>query len=154
MDKETKSKMIESFALLFLLSHRFEYVADSELRRDDLTTKQFLALVAIEKAYDHPPSIKEVADVLSTTHQNVKQIAVQLQKKGFVTIEKDAQDKRKLILQVTHKNREYWDSAAQRHEQIISALFGCLNDGEIGQFHELVSKLIVNTSSVYQKAGP
>ncbi len=149
MQEETRRKMLDAFALLFLLSHRFEYVADNELQKDELTTKQFLAIVAIEKGFVHPPSIGEVASVLSTTHQNVKQIALQLEKKGFVIIERDQQDKRKLVLKVTEKNKQYWNSTAQRHEATIRSLFSPLTEEEIHSFYELVTKLLVNLDNVY-----
>ncbi len=152
MQDETKTKMFDAYALLFLLSHRFEYLTDKELAKDGLTTKQFLTIVTIGKAFGYAPSLKEVAAVLSTSHQNVKQIALQLVKKGFIKIEEDEQDKRKLVLKLTQKNKEYWDSTAQRHEATISSMFNALNDEEIQVFHRLISKLLASTDIVYKKA--
>jgi DNA-binding MarR family transcriptional regulator len=152
MQDETKSKMFDAYALLFLLSHRFEYLTDKELAKDGLTTKQFLTIVTIGKAFGYPPSLKEVAAVLSTSHQNVKQIALQLVKKGFVKIEEDEQDKRKLVLKLTQKNKEYWDFAARRHEAIIRSMFNALNDKEIQVFYNLISKLLASTDIVYKEA--
>ena len=91
---EVTEPRIDSFPLLLFLSRRLEYIADSELKKDDLTTKQYLTVVVIETLYDHSPSISELAQSLSTTHQNIKQIALQLQKKGFIKIERDENDKR------------------------------------------------------------
>lgn len=59
-----------------------------------------------EKAFDHYPSIQEVADVLSTTHQNAKQLATQLESRGFLKIERDNDNRRILRLRVTDSCRE------------------------------------------------
>ena len=83
--------MADSFGYIFLLSRRFEYITDQVLVKDDLTTKQLLALIAIEEGFETLPSITQLAEVLSTTHQNIKKIALQLEKKGFVEIIKDEQ---------------------------------------------------------------
>ncbi len=152
MREETDRKMFDAFALLLLLSHRFEYIADNELQKDGLTSKQFLTLAAIERGFNHSPSISEVAASVSTTHQNIKQIALQLKKKGFIRIEKDLEDRRRWVLKVTEKNREYWDSRAERHGELIRSLFNSLSGHETHSFHALISKLLVNTDSIYRTA--
>ena len=141
---------IESFPLILFLSHRIEYITDSELRKDDLTSKQFLVLVAIERLYDRPPSISELAESLSTTHQNIKQIALQLQRKGFISMRKDEIDKRRRRLEVTNKNKEYWDSRAKEHETIVLSLFDSLPDKEVVDFHSFLLKLVAGTEKQYK----
>jgi len=144
--------MMDAFAMVFLLSHRFEYIANKTLRRDELTTKQFLTIAAIEKGYDHPPSVSEVGEFLNTSHQNVKQLAEQLEKKGFIKIEKDPSDKRRLLLTVTDKNKRYWESKAEEHIAEVKRLFDALTQREIDTFYNLISKLLENTSNAYADA--
>ncbi len=152
MKDEIDRNVFDAFGLLLLLSHRFEYIADNELQKDGLTSKQFLTLASIERGFGHPPSISEVAASLSTTHQNIKQIALQLKKKGFIRIEKDSEDKRRWILKETEKNRDYWDSRAERHGELVRSLFSSLSRNETHNFHALVSKLLENTDSIYRNA--
>ncbi len=152
MKEETRQKMFESFARLFLLSHRLEYISDQELKKDDLTVKQFLTIAVIEKMFDEPPSISQVAEALSTTHQNVKQIANQLDRKGFIKIERDERDKRRLLLKVTRKNKEYWESRAEEHERFITSLFSSLNDDEIHMWYSIIMKLLEHTEQAYRNA--
>jgi len=148
---EITEPRIDSFPLLLFLSHRLEYIGDSELKKDDLTTKQYLTVVVIENLYDHSPSISELAQSLSTTHQNIKQIALQLQKKGFIKIERDENDKRTWRLNVTEKNRAYWNSRAKEHEAIVRSFFASLTDTEIQTFSTLLLKLIMGTNETYRK---
>ena len=148
---EVTEPRVDSFPLLLFLSHRLEYIADSKLKKDDLTTKQYLTVVVIENLYDHSPSISELAQSLSTTHQNIKQIALQLQKKGFIKIERDESDKRTWRLNVTEKNRAYWNSRAKEHEAIVRSFFASLTDSEIQTFSALLLKLIMGTNETYRK---
>jgi DNA-binding MarR family transcriptional regulator len=144
--------MADAFAMVFLLSQRFEYITNKVLEPDGLTTKQFLTIAIIERGFDAPPSISQVGDYLSTSHQNVKQIAEQLQRKGFIKIEKDPNDRRRLLLKVTKKNREYWDSKAPEHVVEVKKLFDSLTQEEIDMFYTLITKLIDGTSKVYSDA--
>jgi DNA-binding MarR family transcriptional regulator len=148
---EVTEPRVDSFPLLLFLSHRLEYIADSELKKDDLTTKQYLTVAVIENLYDHSPSISELAQSLSTTHQNIKQIALQLQKKGFIKIERDESDKRTWRLKVTEKNKAYWNSRAKEHEAIVRSFFASLSDSEIQTFSTLLLKLIMGTNETYRK---
>jgi DNA-binding MarR family transcriptional regulator len=101
--KETR-KLAEIFGYLFVLSQRFKYISDSFLKKDNLTTKQLLMLIAIGNVFDSDPSVSEVAEVFSTSHQNVTQIALNLQKHGFVEIVKDERDRRRRLLKLTEEN--------------------------------------------------
>ena len=152
MKKETKKKVFDLYGSIFLLSQRLKYLTDKELKKDQLTTKQFLTIAAIEKLFDYPPSINEVAEVLSTSHQNIKQIANQLEKKGFILIERDEKDRRRLRLKVTEKNRRYWDFRAEESEKFVLSLFSSLDEDEIHRFHSLVTKLLADTDAIYKNA--
>ena len=134
--------MVESFGFIFLLSRRFEYVTDQTLAKDGLTTKQLLTLIAIERGFETIPSISQVAEVLSSTHQNVKKIALQLEKKKFIEIVRDEKDKRRLLLKTTQKNQEYWNSRAPEHLSEIQNLFSPLTSEEIHNFNKILRKLL------------
>ncbi|MBY8998651.1 MAG: hypothetical protein KGD60_13055, partial [Candidatus Thorarchaeota archaeon] len=69
MSEETVQRMADAFAMVFLLSQRFEYITNKVLEPDGLTTKQFLTIAVIERGFDPPPSISQVGDYLSTSHQ-------------------------------------------------------------------------------------
>jgi DNA-binding MarR family transcriptional regulator len=146
--------MADTFAMVFLLSQRFEYIANKSLSKDGLTTKQFLTIATIEKGFYSPPSVSQVGDILSTSHQNVKQIAEQLQRKGFIQIEKDPNDRRRLLLKVTKKNREYWDIKAEEHIAVIRGLFESLTQKEIDMFYALISKLVKSTFKSTEMPNP
>ena len=152
MSEEYIQAMADSFGYLFLLSRRFEYITDQILKKDGLTTKQLLLLIAISRGFSEPPSVSQVADILSTGHQNIKQIANQLEKKGFIKLVRDENDRRKWIFTITNKNHEYWDSKAKEHTQAMFSLFQTLTPSEVDQFSKLVMKLVEGTDEAYKQS--
>ena len=152
MNEMNVQDMVESFGFIFLLSRRFEYVTDQVLSKDGLTTKQLLALIAIDRGFEALPSISQVAEILSTTHQNMKKIALQLEKKEFIEIIRDDKDKRRLLLKTTKKNQEYWDSRSSEHLQAIQGLFSSLLADEVHSFNLLLKKLLEGIEATYRNA--
>jgi DNA-binding MarR family transcriptional regulator len=152
MSEEFVQAMAESFGYLFLLSRRFEYITDQILKKDGLTTKQLLVLIAISRGFEEPPSVSQVASVLSTSHQNVKQIADQLEKRGFVRLVRDEKDRRRWLLTLTEQNQEYWESRDKEHSTAMLSLFKSLTPDEIEQFSRLIRKLVEGTEEVYTES--
>lgn len=152
MSEEFGQAMAESFGYLFLLSRRFEYITDQVLKKDGLTTKQLLVLIAISRGFDEPPSVSQVASVLSTSHQNVKQIAAQLEKRGFVRLVRDENDRRRWLLTVTQRNQKYWESRDKEHSAAMLSLFKSLTPTEVEQFHRLLRKLVEGTEEKYAES--
>lgn len=151
MEKIPRPEAFEIFGRIFFLSNRLEYLGDNDLRKDGLTTKQWQLIAVTGKYFIHPPSVSEVAEVLSTTHQNVKQIALKLQEKGFILIEKDEKDKRVLRLRLTEKNTKYWESKSTEDVAFISSLFYGLTDQEIHKLYELLNKVQKNIDTKYNE---
>lgn len=146
---EINQKVFDVFGSIFLLSQKLQYITDYELGKNDLTTKQFLVLAAVDTAFDDPPTLNEVAMALSTSHQNVKQLANQLRKKGFMEYMKDPSDRRKLLLKTTEKNRVFWDNHAKENMDFFKKLFGELSRDEIDQLYILLSKLMASFDRFY-----
>ena len=138
--------------VLFLIQQRWGYVIDKELAEGRLTNKQWLMTVIIEKAFKHDPSIREVADALSTTHQDVKQLASRLESRGFLKIEQDENNRRILRLKITDECRRYWESRITEDYKAISSLFKALDNSEVKSLFEIMSKLEKTSEDLYQEA--
>ena len=94
-DKVNFTGIESSYFLLGLLSafeNRFQAMADSSIK--EISWKQFFAIICINLCKDSP-TVKELAEIMGSSHQNVKQILLKLEKKGFVSILVDDKDKRK-----------------------------------------------------------
>ena len=140
------------YRMVFNLSQRFQYLTDDILRKDNLTAKQFHLSAIIDQSFADPPSVKEVANIMDTSHQNVKAIANQLQRKGFLQIEKDPDDRRRQLLKLTEKSRQYWDSQAKVGEDFMLSLFDALSDEELVALSTMYTKLLMGTEDQYRSA--
>lgn len=96
-----------SYFLLGLLSafeNRFQAVADSTMK--EISWKQFFVIICINMCKEKP-TVKELAEIIGSSHQNVKQILLKLEKKGFVSITVDENDKRKQRIELTDYCKEF-----------------------------------------------
>ena len=113
----------ESYFLLGLLSafdNRFQAVADRMMQ--EVSWKQFFAIICINMCKESP-TIKELAEIMGSSHQNVKQILLKLEKKGFANIIADGQDKRKQRVVLTQKCMEFCLANDEKSMQAITTMF-------------------------------
>ena len=118
-----------SYFLIGLLSafeNRFQAVADSTMK--EISWKQFFALICINMCKEKP-TVKELAEIMVSSHQNVKQILLKLEKKGFVSITADESDKRKLRIELTEYCKEFCAKNDEMAMNIMRKMFeGVLNE--------------------------
>lgn len=137
--------------ILFLIQQRWSYIINKEFAKDNITTKQWLMLVIIGNAFDHAPSMQEVADAMSTTHQNVKQLATRLEDSGFLKIERDPNNKRILRLKFTQQCYQYWEKRNEGDVKSITALFEVLSEEEVKSLFSIMNKLENLSQSQYNE---
>lgn len=88
------------YGMLFSLSNRIQTIGDKEFK--DITMKQHFLMIVLEM-FKQPPTLKEMGELIGCSYQNVKRMAVHLQREGYLNIEQDISDKRKLLLVSTGK---------------------------------------------------
>lgn len=140
MDVIDKKKFI--FGTIFLIANRLQVLGDHYLGKDDITTKQWFLNVMISQFGDNPPTLSEVAELMGSSRQNVKQLALKLEEKGFLTIRKDELDARALRLKLTEKSKEFWEKRAKQDDEYIEDLFGDFTSEEIEVMNKCFRKLI------------
>lgn len=120
-----------SYFLLGLLSafdNRFQAFADSTIK--EISWKQFFAIICINVCKDKP-TVKELAEVMGSSHQNVKQILIKLEKKGFVQISVDENDKRKQRIELTDYCKEFCKKNDEVSENIINKMFDGISNEQL-----------------------
>lgn len=138
--------------VLFLIQQRWGYIINKKLSEDRITTKQWLMMIVISNAFNHAPSMQEVADAMSITHQNVKQLAVRLEDRGFLKIERDPSNRRILRLKVTEECHKYWEKRTPEDIKSVNTLFRGLEDNELKTLFEIMGKLEKISANLYQEA--
>ena len=130
---------LKTYRLLVVVANGLRTLTDRLFAEDGLTTQQ-AALLTVAKAHG-APSFSECATVLATSHQNVKQLALALERKGFLRIVKDREDGRVRRLVATAKNDRYWAARnPSDHEEVLRA-FARLSPAEARTLFRLLRKV-------------
>jgi DNA-binding MarR family transcriptional regulator len=130
---------VRSFRLLTFIGQRFRHFFDQRLRAEKLTTQQGFLLTLVRKL--DRPSLGQVAAAMTTTHQNAKQIAVALERKGMLSIVADKQDARMRRLEATPAGRSGWDHRNEEDFAAIGDVFAVLSPKERATLVALLARV-------------
>lgn len=115
---------IESpYFLLGLLSafdNRFQAIADKLI--GEISWKQFFTIICINLCKENP-TLQQLADVIGTSHQNCKQLLLKLEKKGFVALETDPDDRRKQRIHLTEYCLAFCEANDENSQRIMQQMF-------------------------------
>lgn len=136
---EDGATRIRTFRLILLLAQELRTLMDQQLRPDNLTTQQ-AALISVVDAIGRP-SLSQAAAALGTTHQNVKQIAEALARKGFLEIVRDEQDGRIRRLATTRRSHHTWRRRMTADQELVLAWFSALTQREAQTLFALLLRL-------------
>jgi len=130
------------FGLLFALQNRLQAVGDTFY--DEITCKQFFLMACMNLFQGEAPTVQDLAQVMGSSHQNVKQILNKLVKKGFVRVEPDEEDRRKLRISLTEYAALTGEKYRLKEEEFMKGLFDGVEAKEAKQAFLTLSKLEVN----------
>ena len=134
--------------LLSALDNRYQAAADAFFK--EITWKQFFAIICINLCRE-APTINELSDVMGSSHQNVKQILLRLEKKGFVSTIVDKKDKRKQRIIVTDAARTFLeenDNNGQQSQYIIGRIFEGIDEKSLMGTIQTIMKMERNLSEL------
>ena len=137
-----------SYYLLGLLSafeNRFQAMADSMMK--DISWKQFFAIICINMCKE-PPTLKELSDVLGSSHQNVKQILLKLENKGFIEFKSDDADKRKQRIVLTKKCMDFCEKNNDMSFVVMEKMFAGISEKELKTTINTITKIEKNLTGV------
>ena len=132
--------------LLSAFENRFQAVADSFF--EEITWKQFFAIICINLCRESP-TINELSEVMGSSHQNVKQILNKLEKKGYIQIDSDEEDRRKQRILLTDKTRGF----CKEHDEGSKAVVGKIFEGIEPKQVAITIKTIMQMERNLEKVG-
>ncbi len=130
------------FGLLFALQNRLQTVGDTFY--EEITSKQFFLMACMNLFQGEAPTVQDLAQVMGSSHQNVKQIINKLEQKGFVKVEQDEEDRRKLRLSLTEYAAVTGEKYRAKEEEFMTGLFEGVTEEEAKTVFYILSKLEVN----------
>lgn len=114
--------------LISAFENRFQAMADRAM--GEISWKQFFAVICINLCKESP-TINELAEIMGSSHQNVKQILLKLEKKGFISFSQDEKDKRKQRIGLTEFCREFCGKNDSESIRIMKNLFDGVSEEQL-----------------------
>lgn len=137
-----------SYYLLGLISafeNRFQAMADSTMK--EISWKQFFAIICINMCKE-PPTLKELSDILGSSHQNVKQILLKLERKNFIEFQTDESDKRKQRIILTDSCRRFCEKNNEMSINIMGKMFDGIPEKDMVTTIQTITKIESNLKSL------
>jgi DNA-binding MarR family transcriptional regulator len=131
--------MQQTYSTLFSIANKIQVVGDRYLKR--LTSRQLMAMIAIVHLPEGETSLNNIARMLGTTKQSVKQIISILEKKGYVVSVPNSQDKRAVNIKITNSGDQVLFESNELGLEYLAYLFHDFSVEEIEALWSLLKKL-------------
>ena len=142
---------VRTFRLIVVVAQELRTLMDQLLRADGLTTQQAAMITVVDML--GTPSLSQAATALGTTHQNARQLADALERKGFLQISTDEADARVRRLSTTAKSDSYWRDRSAADQQQVLDWFSDLTPAEAQTLFKLLAKVEHRARAVLTQAG-
>ena len=127
------------FGLFFAFHNRLQAAGDSFY--EEITCKQFFLLACMNLYPEEAPTANELAKTMGCSRQNVKEILNSLEKKQFVRLETDENDKRKKRVYLTEQARLVGAKYQQKEIEFLRHLYEGISDEEVDSAYSIISKI-------------
>ncbi len=134
------------FGTIFTLSNKLQLLGDKIDAK--LTVKQWLFLAGVLRCDNDTPTLSEIAACIGSSRQNVKKLALILEKQGFVLMEKDVRDARALRIRLTDACKAHLKQREQAESRFIEELFYNYGAKELSLLSEGLKKLENNAKEM------
>ena len=136
------------FGSFFVLSNKLQILGDQMDKK--LTVKQWLFLAGITKCESNAPTLSELAARIGSSRQNVKKMAVILEKQGFIVMNRDDKDARMIRVSMTDFCKEYLGKREQIELFFIKEVFEGFEPRELAALSGAIHKLERNINRKMQ----
>lgn len=126
------------FSGIFIQENKLHAVYD---RYNELSCKQWL-LLAVSQAFEENPDLSKLANAMGCSRQNVKKLAIKLEKEGLVRLEKSNVDKRSLLLIKTKKGIDLCKKNESIGDNVHKVFFKDFSESEIITYYNLSKKIM------------
>ncbi|MEN6390481.1 MAG: MarR family transcriptional regulator [Syntrophomonas sp.] len=140
------------FALLLITSNKMNTLLEREFKEFDVTTKQWFLSETIRSLFDIPPTLKELASEMGSSYQNIKQVALNLQQKGLLKLEKDKKDARVTRLRLTEQSYDFWKKTDPKGSVFRENMFKEMNKTDIAATRTLLERILINLTEIENAA--
>lgn len=153
MERETLLQGMDTryalFGTFFAFNNRLQATGDAFF--EEITCKQFFLIICLELFGENAPTIRELAEVMGSSHQNVKQIADKLEQSGFIRQTKDKEDRRKIRIYPTPKLQNLDEKYKEKSKEFIERFYKGTTGEELETVYQVMSKLEKNLAELKEE---
>jgi DNA-binding MarR family transcriptional regulator len=142
------STEVQSLFRMIATINEIEKSFASVFREYDLSLIQYWILTSLHQASPSSLRLNQLAKKLNSSHQNIKQICVNLEKKGWVSLSPDPMDKRSTMVLLSDQfeiKRFELDLLFDRH---LNRLYYRLSKEDFYRLSILLERLQENTEAL------
>lgn len=132
----TEGKMAVLFFALFVISNRIETIYNAGM--EELTLKQLMLLILV--SISEGETFTRYGDMMGSSRQNIKMLALALEKKSYVSIRQDKNDRRACGVFLTEKAAEHFKRSDEYYSEQIRDLFSDFTAEEIDSLYGCMPK--------------
>ena len=99
--------------------------------------------------HSEPPTIKDMADFMGCSHQNVNKLYAKLLREGYITSMQDEHDRRKQRLFLTDKARDFLARNKAEAGKNVNDIFSVVSADELETTIEVMAKLTERLLELY-----
>lgn len=144
---DTEHKIQAIFSSIFVLQNRMQTAG--EKIQTQITMKQWL-LLAMVGSRPEPRTLTNIGKLMGCSRQNVKKLALALEKKGYVRLRLG--ENHSVCIELTEKVEKYAIEMGERHLKSLQLLFADFTEEEIEQLFHLYVKLYTGMERVEKYA--
>ncbi|MDF2671928.1 MAG: MarR family transcriptional regulator [Clostridiales bacterium] len=134
------------YGMLFAVSNRIQTFGDEQF--EDITMRQHFMMIVLGLFGGKSPTLKELADAVGCSYQNIKRMAANLEKNKYVTIVEDDMDKRKRHIVMTDKLRRMGEDNMKMTQTFMEGLYSGISDEELGSVVKVLKKMEKNITNM------
>lgn len=139
------------FATMLLIANKMDTLLERSLSKYNITAKQWFMLIVTVNAFKEAPSIKEIATVMGSSHQNVKQLALKLEAKGMVVLEKDKKDLRATKVILTKDCFQLFKKLEKEGLVFMNKFYKEINDSQLKDTRTFINQIMDNLKNIEEE---
>lgn len=137
------------FGTFFAFHNRLQATGDAFYQ--EITCKQFFLIICLELFGENAPTIRELAEVMGSSHQNVKQIADKLERSGFIRQTRDQEDRRKIRIYPTEKLQSLEERYEAKSKEFIERFYAGTTQEELETVYQVMTRLEKNLTGLKEE---
>ncbi len=131
--------MQQAYATLMAVANKLEAQDDKYYK--GLTSRQYMAILAVFHLPPEETTLKNIAKKLGTTKQNVNQLISAIEKKGYIIITTSERDKRAINVKVTEPGIQAILECSETGVIFMSKVFKKFTEHELDTLWRLLKKV-------------